>query len=97
VRARGGGAKGDLPVTVFHLHLNGGPRDDEVVSLDLSASNPVMEIPGKRPMSAAFQLADPTRLWTKVGSYAPRRNAFDQFVPHNLQGVVEADWQGWRE
>jgi hypothetical protein len=94
VRARGGGAKGDIPVIGLRLHLNGGPRDDEVVSM--SGYNHTLEIPGIIDPLPLASTALPT-LSTKVGSYAPRRDDFGQLVPHNLEGVVEADWQGWRE
>lgn len=77
----------------FVLHLNGGPKDDETFTTQM----PWVDIAGLRALELvnALEATAPTALPFRVGRYVARRDVLGQFVPHDLSGAIEADWQGW--
>jgi len=82
-------------VTVVRLHLNGGPYDDRYMDHWTST----LEVTALRGWSWAEMgvvedeaVPSPT---TRSGRYVLRVDGNGEPVPHNLEGFVEADWQGW--
>ena len=79
--------------TWVQLHLNGGPRDDEYVThwqevLEVAVA-PDMRVPLLLP--SVPDVTPPVRR----GRYVVRTDSNGERVPHDLTGVVEADWKGW--
>lgn len=75
------------------LHLNGGPRDDQRVEVPREDD---LFVPVLRQPSTLEPPDTPSALPMEVGRYTLRRDAFEQLVPHDLTGAVEADWD-WRQ
>lgn len=78
----------------WKAHLNGGPYDDWYMVTEQ------IEIRvAKIPRIMTFNMDDegarnPEDLISlDIGIYRMRFDAFNQPVPHNLDGVVEFDWQ----
>jgi hypothetical protein len=76
---------------VIRLHLNGGPRDDTYLDHWTTTLEVAALVGGINSLLAAEAKPVPT----KKGRYVLRRDGLGNPVPHNLEGFVEADWQGW--
>lgn len=73
-------------------HLNGGPRDDDL----LAVQNVEIFVVG---MVRPVFVTEPVELFGpsfKQGRYVMRLDGNGQPVPHNLDGAIEYDWEGWK-
>lgn len=77
----------------IRMHLNGGPYDDRYLD-HWTSTLEVRKQPRWLPGGLVEDLATPSSL-ERTGHYVVRLDGNDQLVPHNLEGFVEADWQGW--
>jgi hypothetical protein len=81
-------------LTTFHLHLNGGPRDDQYVAHwdDILW---VEKLSNLQDFWTTNLGLSPTLIETRRGHYRVRHTDLGHVVPHSRGGFVEADWQGW--
>jgi hypothetical protein len=78
--------------TIFRLHLNGGPRDDSYIDHWMTT----FEVAAVRGgLDTILDSGEVPTVATRTGQYRLRLDDNGDPVPHNLQGFVEADWQGW--
>jgi hypothetical protein len=78
---------------VIRLHLNGGPRDDTYIDHWLTTLQVARVRGGLNTILNA--VAEPDHLGPQEGRYEMRLDSNGNPVPHNLEGLVEADWKGW--
>lgn len=69
-------------------HLNGGPVDDTVVV----SLGPIYFISRFRHDLAISHAVVHRAV---MGSYRARLDGYGQYVPYNLEGIAEFDWEGW--
>ena len=79
--------------TIFRLHLNGGPRDDQY----FDHWTTWLEVAGIRGgINLMLGAEAGPALPMEHGRYEMRYDANGEPVPHNLEGFVECDWKGWQ-
>jgi hypothetical protein len=75
----------------YLAHLNGGPRDDQYVICD----SPLFGV-SKLTRSGIVATTGASKLLPgREGAYSLRFDANGSPVPHDMDGYVEFDWQGW--
>lgn len=78
---------------IVRLHLNGGPRDDTYIDHWTTTFEVAAIHGGVNTMLLAEEATVAPAL--KRGRYVVRLDSVGEPVPHNLEGFVECDWQGW--